>query len=376
MTGRLRIAILLLVLVTAGWWYARPVRVAATSILLLPEIFENAPSRPLRWITEPPRREEIALRYSAGSVIGDLYVPATAGPHGAVILLLGARPAPRDDPTLTRFAEALGRAGAVVMVSESSNLSNGLVLPQEVDAVAEQIALLQARADVDRTRVAILGFSVGGSVGLLSAADPRTRGQLSSVTAFGSYYDATDILRAISQSSLSYAGIDAPWQPNGTTIWVVARQIVDTLPAGADREIIERIYMTGDETARDREPELSQTGRTIVALLDGTDAPRTEALVGTLPETTRTRLRQISPSSQISAVHTPVLLMHDVDDTLIPYPESRRIASGLPAGRLELFTEFDLFAHVTPDGTARPSSFAWQLARLWRQVFWVLMSFL
>ena len=226
-----------------------PGRVAAKTVLLLPEVFSQVPVRPLTWITPPPRHETFQFDYSVGTVEGDIYSPGTSGRHGALILMLGARPMGREEPILVRFAEGLSRSGAVVMIPASSNLAAGRVPPEEIDAIVQEVALLRSRDDVDPERVGILGFSVGGSLAILAAADPRLAGQLAFVNAFGGYNDARDLLRALATQSLAYAGVDERWEPHPLTIWVVAQQIVDTLPEGEDREILHALFVQQDPEA-------------------------------------------------------------------------------------------------------------------------------
>ena len=72
---------------------------------------------------------------------------------------------------------------------------------------------------MDPARIGIIGFSVGGSVAIQAAADPRLDGKLAFVNAFGSYFDTTDFVRAISTRSLAYAGVDEAWEPDPLVLW-------------------------------------------------------------------------------------------------------------------------------------------------------------
>src|SRR6266536_1342939 len=225
-----RVAALILVLLVLVILLSHQGRVAVLALAVLPSAIGVLPVDPLVQLTPRPDREAFAFDYPAGTVEGDVYSPGGRGRHGALILILGARPIDRDDPTLVRFAEGLSRIGAVVLIPASSGLAAGRIVPEEVDAVVGDVELLRARPDVDPTRIGILGFSVGGSVALQAAADPRLDGKLALVNAFGSYSDATDLVRAAATRSLRYAGIDEAWEPHPLTLWVLARQLVDTLP--------------------------------------------------------------------------------------------------------------------------------------------------
>jgi dipeptidyl aminopeptidase/acylaminoacyl peptidase len=272
-----------------------------------------------------------------------------------------------------RFAEGLSRAGLAVMVPIASGLAAGRIEAHEVDALVQEVELLRRRADVDPARIGIIGFSVGGSVAVQAAADPRLDGKLAFVNAFGSYFDTTDFARAISTRSLAYAGIDEPWQPDPLVLYVMAIQMVDTLPAPNDRDVLDRLYLQGDPGARADVPTMSSAGRAALGLLDGLSPAETEAALALLPPETTARLAAISPSRVIGQVHTDLLLMHDLGDHVVPYTESRRMAAAAPAGVLKRYAEFDLFDHVMPNRPPADPSFYLELGRLAGQLYGILL---
>ncbi len=342
-------------------------------MLLLPEVFNQVPIRPLIWLTPSPRREEFAFEYSVGHVEGDLYVPNASGRHGALILILGARPVGNDAPMLVRFAEGLSRAGAVVMVPASTRLAEGLVPPEEVDAIVQEVELLRARDDVDPERIGILGFSVGGSLAVLAAGDPRLAGQLRFVNAFGGYHDARDVLRAVATRSLSYAGTDEHWEPHSLTRWVLGRQMIDTLPEGEDRMILDRLLVQEEPDARAETDRLSPVGRAVLGLVEGLSAEEAERALAVLPPASQERLRRISPSQVLDQLHAELFVMHDLADRFIPYTESRRLVARAPAEDVGLYTEFELFDHVMPDQPPSSPRLVVELAKLYRQFYRILL---
>ncbi len=355
---------------------SHPGRVGLKSLLLLPAVFSQVPLQPLNWLSPPPRRETFRFDYSVGQVEGDIYLPGPSGRYGALLVLLGARPLGRDEPILVRFAEGVSRAGAVVMIPASSNLAAGKVLPEEVDAIVEDVALLRSHDDVDPNRIGILGFSVGGSLAVLASADPRLAGQLAFVNTFGGYNDARDLTRAVSTQSLEYAGVNEAWQPHQLTVWVVARQIVDTLPPGADRDVLEELYVREEPSAREEVGRLSPLGRVVLELLDGLSPAGADEALALLPEATQERLARISPAAVLDRVHTPLLVMHDRADGFVPFTESERLVAGAPAGAVELFTEFELFSHVVPDRPPSSPALVVELAKLCRQMYRMLLYIL
>jgi pimeloyl-ACP methyl ester carboxylesterase len=348
-------------------------RVALLSLAILPSAVGVLPVDPLASLTPKPEREPFAFDYAGGTVEGDVYSPGGSGRHGALILILGARPVDRDDPTLVRFAEGLGRIGIVVLIPSSSGLAGGHILPEEVDAVVNEVELLRARPDVDPPRIGILGFSVGGSVAIQAAADPRLADKLILVNAFGSYNDATDLVRAAATRSLSYAGVDEAWEPHPLTLWVLARQLVDTLPDATDRDVIDRLHLQADSIARADVDLMTPVGRAALGILDGLPRSEVEQAIAALPPATIARLNGISPSRVLDRVTTRLFVMHDRGDHFVPYTESRRMAAQVPPEHLAQFAEFDLFDHVMPDRPPTSLSFYIELARLFRQLYGVLL---
>lgn len=371
---RRTITVLVVVVLAAAVLFSHAGRVAILALAILPSTIGNLPVDPLIHLTPPPRRDDFSFDYPMGTVDGRIYSPGSGGGrHGALILILGARPVDLDDPTVNRFAEGLARVGLVAMIPASSGLEAGRITPEEVDAVMGEVELLRARADVDPARVGILGFSVGGSVAIQAAADPRLVDKLILVNAFGSYGDATDLVRAVSTRSLEYAGVDQAWEPNPLTRWVIARQLVDTLPDPRDRDVLDRLYLQGDETARDDVPTMTPVGRAALGLLDGLPPAETEQALAMMPPATIARLHGISPAAVLDRVQAHLFIMHDIGDHFVPFTESRRMAALVPPGHLAAYAEFDLFDHVMPGRAPTSVTFYIELARLFRQLYGVFL---
>jgi hypothetical protein len=60
--------------------------------------------------------------------------------------------------------------------------------------------------------------------------------------------------------------------------------------------------------------------------------------------------------------------MHDVDDSFIPFTQSRRLVAQAPVGVVRRYTEFSIFAHVIPD---RPVPWQTLVPDLWRLLWHV-----
>src|SRR5207249_10415476 len=108
----------------------------------------------------------------------------------------GAPPLSLDDPRLVRIAEDSARSGVVMLVPFSDRLDDQLIEPEEIDALVSEFQYVQALPQVDASRVGSFGASVGGSLALVAAADPRLAHQVDHVVSFGRYYHARETVGA------------------------------------------------------------------------------------------------------------------------------------------------------------------------------------
>jgi dienelactone hydrolase len=335
---------LLLVLVgTLALW--RPARVAAQALMLLPAVFPSAPVDPLEMLTPEPIYEQQTLGYSGGTVDTRYFVPPGGGQHPAVVLLLGAGDLPRSDVAV-HFADDLARLGLVVAVPESSGMLAEHLGFQEIEPIREAIDALDARADVDPSRIGVVGLSASGGLAIVAAAQPDLRDAVRFVDSFGSYDDATNLLVDVTSHSLDVDGSVRDWQPEQRTVDVVTNAMVD---AGvSDASLTELLASPTRERA-------------------------IEICSGFSPEVAG-RFASISPSKYLSQLHAHVYLMHDVDDPFIPFTESRQLQTNAPPGVVARYTEFSIFSHVIPDRDVPWQTFSSDVWRLFWHVHAVLME--
>jgi acetyl esterase/lipase len=369
------IALLISLVLALGAMLSPTARVAGKSMLILTELFPGAPARPLQWVSGPPRHEELAYHSLAGPVESDLYLPAGDGAHGAVILYTGVFGV-RQEPALIRFAETLARSGAVVMVPESAAFRSGDISPAEVDTLVRAAAYLRSRPEVDPERIGIFGASVGGSLALLAATDEVGRDQLAFVHVFGSYYDAPQMLREVASREIEVDGRRSPWEPDRVASYTFARQLIAALPDGPDREILWRAVLDKQPVEPAELDRLSPEAHLILELCKRPSPERVDEITAGLPVESRERLAAISPSRNIGALKARLYVMHDRNDSFIPFTQARRLTAEAPAGTLALSTESELFKHVTPDPEASPLVLARSLPGLIRHALILAGEFL
>lgn len=156
-------------------------------------------------VEEPPGRFEELTYLSKGLKIkGYLYRPPGPGPAPAIIYSHGSvRRGQLVEPRRYEWrAYRLARLGYAVLVAErrgyGGSEGEGVIggegnpnslrygLPGEVQDVLSAIAYLKGRPEIDATRIALLGKSLGGLVSLLAAAErPDLRGAISLAGGYG-----------------------------------------------------------------------------------------------------------------------------------------------------------------------------------------------
>ena len=327
------------------------------TFLLLPDLVQAGP-RPLTWVAPAPVRTTVELPYADGQRVAtaDLYVPQggpldwralTRSPRPAVVLFVGID-TPRDYGPLVRLADGLARGGAVVLVPETPRLLDWRFDALEADSLVVAFEYLAQLPAVDEARIGFAGFSVGGSLALLAASDPRIQGRLAYVHAFGAYADAAVLLAATATQRVPATG--EPWVPDGVTRKVLQLMLLDWVTNEADRAALAAVFPPAGAPWQVAACPPLTTAEAMFFCRLAMGPGEAEQLVGHWPEDIERRLRAISPLTVLDRVQAPVLLMHDHSDSFIPYTESRSIAATLAqAGRPPVrHSEFRLFAHVLP----------------------------
>ena len=100
--------------------FTRPFRAAARAAVFFLKVFPMLPSAPVDWVTGSPVVERVTYPTRAGRAEGDLYRPASAGPHPGIVVCLGVVPFEVDHPQVPVLGNALARAGFAALLYWSS----------------------------------------------------------------------------------------------------------------------------------------------------------------------------------------------------------------------------------------------------------------
>ena len=357
---RIGMVLLVLAVVLVAW---EPSRVAMQTAVMLPNLLDAGP-KPLHLFSAAPLRSSVPYRptESGGEPdLAELWLPAWASadrPAGAMLLVFGVNNLGRNHPAIERVADGLARTGVAVLVPDSRTLLEGRLEVGEIDGVVRAFQLLAARPEVDRSRIGIVGFSVGGSLALLAAGDPRIREEVRWVNAFGAFADASSYLAAVSAHAYRAAdGTAVPWTPTPLAREVFLRFMLDQVDDPGDRRRLDAALAEPILAAVRPSPDPrlrasldTDAGRSVHDLLTAASLDEGTEAIDALPAGALAFIDAISPVRHLDGILAEVHLMHETEDHHVPFVESRALASALePGGRLAAHTEFRLFDHVQPD---------------------------
>jgi hypothetical protein len=337
-----RVVLLVVLLVSAFLSIIPSGRAALRGMLLVPAVLQPNKQTPLTVSGSTVRHSTIVVSARSGPVYLDIYEPDAAAPplpgaREGVVVIPGIGDE-RKDSQLINLSMSLAREGIVVMDLTTPALIARRLNPDDVDAVVQAFLALAHHPSVGVGR---------GDLGMLAAADPRIRDQLAFMMLFGGYYDATSLLRDFGRRALDVDGTLEPWTPNPVPVEALAKTIAPTLPANESKLLVGALSEHGTLLTAAQLASLSPDALAAYHLLAGDDPAHVDANIAALSPAMQRDLVALSPSAVLNDIHAPIYLLHDRDDTYVPFTESRAFAAALvQANHPHDFVELNIFAHV------------------------------
>ncbi|MFN8533978.1 MAG: hypothetical protein U0556_10560 [Dehalococcoidia bacterium] len=337
-------------------------RAAAKTAVFLFKVFPMLPSKPLNCVTPAPVMERFAYPTSHGEALGELYRPASAGPHPGMVVCLGVVPFGVDHPQVPRLGEALARAGFAALLYWSPAMRDYRLDPADVEDIASAYHALVARPDVDPARSGLLGTCVGGAFALMAASSPRIRYQVGFVAAYAAYSSIWTLARDISSASRWRNGRREPWPVDPLTRKVYVHSVTGLLEPDEAQRL--RVAFA-ERRPLVMQAGLSDAGRAVLPLLTALSPDVATAALRGLPAPLREQLAAVSPTTYLAGLRSPlVVLLHDREDMVIPVGEARRLRSALVGSGEVRYTELRVFRHLDPTkGKPAPLALARELSR-------------
>lgn len=322
----------------------RPARALARTAVFFLKVFPMLPSKPVDWVTPAPVIEK--ARYpSRGWAEGEVYRPATGGPHPGILVCLGVVPFGQDHPQVPVLGRALARAGFAALLYWSPAMRDLRIDAADLEDLPLAYRWLIDQPYVDAARSGLMGTCVGGAFALMAAAHPLIRDCVAFASAYAPYSSMRTFAGDIASGTCSGENGREPWQVDQLTRKVFVRSITAQLDPG-EAARLRGAYAAAGGTF-DGGP-LSAEGQAVRALLTAPDKPSAEAALDGLSAEMQARLNALSPATYLEEIRAPlIVLLHDRGDRVIPVGESRRLVEAL-AGRPGVeYTEMN-FSHLDP----------------------------
>lgn len=316
------LALLLVLLAVLALTQRLPAPVKA--LFLVVQEFPQIPIKPLYLLSAAPTRRQVRLDAPHGAIVADVFLPnqlvgqVASKSRPAVVIAMGVKTAERDRPLLLHLGDTLSRLGYVAVWPRSEILDQGTSTFEEPETFVRAILYAAGLEPVDPRRISLAGFSIGSSIALVAAADPRVTNQVRAAIFFGGYYDAFDYLVSLASGTVQLDGAVVSWSPAEGAV-NHGREIFETWRAAGLLRVLEA--QTRDEAQR---------------LLAAASADE------------RATLAKLSPAAHIDRVRARVFILHDKSDPYVHYSESIKLARALEPRGGATFLLANLFEHVQP----------------------------
>jgi hypothetical protein len=301
---------------------------------------------------ESPEASRLAVSYQVEdrNYKGDLYQPAVPA-EAAVVVLPGGAEKGKDDPRLVAFATTLARARFSVLVPDLAGLRELRVSPQNIREVADAFSWLVSQNDLAvGGRAGMIAFSYASGPAFLAALEPDIRGRVRFLLAVGGYYDLVSVITFF---TTGYYWREGSWhyrEPNHYGKWLFVLSNIERIRDTSDREtlrLMARRRLDNPEAGiDDLAKSLRSEGKTIHELVTNRAPARVPELVARLPAPIRADLADLTLAGKpLNRIRARILLVHGIDDDIIPFTESVALSHALQPENVKLFLTGGLF-HV------------------------------
>jgi len=268
--------------------------------------------------TMRPRRDDLILPEIQHTPAGDEY--HVYYPRGkslrTVVIVYGMTIEGEHDGRLLKFARSCANAGLRVVVPHLPGLMDFIVAPGDLRRLERILSNLEPEKG---TGVALIGFSTGGSYALLLAANPDIKDKIGPVILFSPIYDARDVAERLHAPAEPAPQSSKEWDQFYWAQYVIAYRnrarlelshaVVEALEiflADYDRHEVEvkRVFYQNHIAPchlNERKDLLNE----------GVD------------------LETLSARGHLAAIQSPVFIMHDAADRVVPPDHSRRMHAEL-----------------------------------------------
>lgn len=321
------------------------IRGIASAVVFFLKVFPMLPSQPVDWVTKQPVVERVKYPTRHGLAEGDLYRPASSGPHPGIVVCLGVVPFGVEHPQVPVLGRALARAGFAALLYWSPAMRDFRLDPADIDSIALAYNWLIEQPFVDPARSGLLGTCVGGSFALMAAASPLIRDRVAFLSAYAPFSSMWTFAQDIASATRKIDAKREQWQVDPLTQKVFIHSLTASLEPGEAQHL--RSAYAHECSKRDGR-NLSADSLAVTSVLAAHSFADAERGLRRLPDRMRRDLAVMSPLYYVRDIRAPlVVLLHDRGDPVIPVSESRRLVSAMNGRSGLRYTEMQ-FHHLDP----------------------------
>lgn len=318
------------------------------ALLVLSDVAAGGGPSRLKKTTPPPQKQTVSFLGRGKIAIADLYLPRNDIRAG-ILLVPGAAEKGKDDPRLIAFAETLARARFAVFVPDLPGFRELTVSSADIEAVAGAYDFFASRKELAPLNVGICAFSYAAGPAVLAAMGPQIRDRVDFIVSVGGYYDLENVL---SFFTTGWYRTEGEWRhrtPNHYGKWVFVlsnTKRLDPRDAVIFSRMARRRMEDPEAPIDDLAARLSADGKKLYRFVVNQDRQRVPALIADLPSQLLSEIRALNIAGKdLSLLKARVILIHGIDDDIIPAAESKAFDRALPKEQGELFLAGGL-AHV------------------------------
>ena len=257
----------------------------------------------------------------------DVYGNPESSP--AMMIVHGVNPTGKNSLDLVRISEALAQSGYSVYVPDFPEMKRLHLLAEEAKNITTVFKSIGRSAG-------IACFSYGCGPALVAAADPEIRDRVRFAITFGGYFDIREALEHV---------ITGPAQSIGYIKWAYLAANSDLASNESDQRGLQKIAATQNVAAE----KLSPDGQTLLRIFLASTPEEFRERLHAGPEALGRRLDGLSPSRYMKGLRAPLIVIHGINDPVIPSQQSVELAEAARTNGLACdLTLLHMYGHVQP----------------------------
>ncbi len=330
------LAVALLISTLLALVFGPSVSRASRTLSIAFELLWFAGDGPLFIQTPSPIRSETVLTAGGQEFAVDIYDIGGFRREVGLVLVNGIEPAGRRYGPLVELAQTLARVGITVAVPDLASYAEYRLDPADVLRLRQTYRFLLDELNADPERSGFLGFSAGGSLAFVAAADPEIADAVGIVALVGPYSDLTRVLSFATTGAYVSENALIQYRPE-VLVWQVARNtVLSAMSDSGERAFLRQVFAglspepDAELLAENPGYTLSAEGQATFDLFANHDAGAVDDLTARLPARSRQLLADLSPVVVAPLIQARLLLMHEGGDPYFPLYESEELIQFMP----------------------------------------------